>query len=161
MLHELFSQDRILMDMACLDRYELFEALVASAAGGSADSFPREEALRGLLAREALMPTAIRPGIAIPHAKLAQTIELCGAVAFLPAGLSFSSPEADPVRVVFMLLSSKAEPGLHLEALKRLAQLIDAPGFSESFAQARDAREANALIRRFESQLKPAKGSHT
>lgn len=149
------------MDMACLDRYELFDALVASAAQGFGDSFPRKEALQGLLAREALMPTAIRPGIAIPHAKLALPIELCGAVAFLPAGLSFASPEADPVRVVFMLLSPKAEPGLHLDALKRLAQLIDAPGFIEAFSQARDPREANALVRRFECQLKPVKGSHT
>ena len=161
MLHELFSQDRILMDMACLDRYELFEALVDSAAQGFGDSFPRKEALQGLLAREALMPTAIRPGIAIPHAKLALPIELCGAVAFLPAGLSFLSPEADPVRVAFMILSPKAEPGLHLEVLKRLAQLIDAPGFSEAFSQSRDAREANGLIRRFESQHKLPKGIHT
>lgn len=149
------------MDMACLDRHELFTALVDSAAKGFAASFPRKEALQGLLAREALMPTAIRPGIAIPHAKLALPLELCGAVAFLPAGLSFASPEADPVRVVFMLLSSKTEPGLHLEALKRLAQLIDAPGFSEAFTQARDAREAHALIRSFELKLKPLKGSRT
>lgn len=147
------------MDMACSGRRELFAALVDSAAQGFSGAFPREEALQGLLAREALMPTAIRPGIAIPHAKLDSDIGLCGAIAFLPAGLSFSSPEADPVRVAFMLLSTKARPALHLDALKRLALLIDAPGFSEAFAGARDASEASALIRRYESQLKTAKGS--
>ncbi len=147
------------MDMACRDRRELFAALVDSAAKGFAATFPREEAIQGLIAREALMPTAIRPGIAIPHAKLDAAVGLRGAVAFLPAGLSFASPEADPIRVAFMVLSPKADTGLHLDALKRLALLIDAPGFSEAFARSRDAREAAALIWRYESQLKPSKGS--
>ena len=78
----------------------LFATLVRHLAG-QARSLPQKQTVGDLLQREKAFPTVLGPGIASPHA-YSEAIEtpLC-ALARLPHGVDFGSPEGEAVHLVF------------------------------------------------------------
>lgn len=141
MLSELFSPGRIIVGETFSDRRSLFERLVSLAAAGEA-RFPAGEAVAALERREALSSTAIRPGLALPHAKLTLPQALYGAAALVPGGVAFAARDGAAtakVELVFMILSDQNRASVHLAALKALALVIDAPACVAELMRSPDA----------------------
>ena len=74
-------------------------------------------------AREALFPTVIAPGLAMPHARINNLDKLVVALATSREGVMFGSGEdGELVKVIVLVLSPANDPGLHLQVVSALAK---------------------------------------
>lgn len=96
---------------------ELVKLLARNNAGVDAESV-----LKSVLERENVLPTAIAPGLAVPHARLDNISDMIVALGTTTAGLEFGMPGLDPVHVIILILTPKDDPGLHLQVLAGLAK---------------------------------------
>lgn len=82
-----------------------------------------ETVKQGVFAREALFPTVIAPGLAMPHARVADLDRLIVALATSKSGIRFGSDEdGEMVKVVVLVLAPADNPGLHLHVVSSLAR---------------------------------------
>ncbi len=85
---------------------------------------PREATIHDLMERESTFPAAIGNGVAIPHAYVeGLDRRLCG-LARLRSPLETPSPDGEPIRLVFLLLSPPGDPEGHLATLAELARCM-------------------------------------
>lgn len=96
---------------------ELAKLLARNNAGLSSETIVSE-----VMAREAMFPTVIAPGLAVPHARLTELEKPLVAMATSTEGIDFGAPDMGPVKVVLMLLTPGDDPGLHLQLLSALAK---------------------------------------
>lgn len=156
MIRELFPANRIRLDLSSADKAAMFEELVDAIAATSSSAFPREEALACVMERELLMSTAIRKGVAIPHGKSPRVETIVGAIGVSRAGIDYDSFDEEPVRLAFMIVSPTRNPELHLKALKRLAAIIDMPGFTDALMGSPTPEAASDTIAAYEQRLESA-----
>jgi mannitol/fructose-specific phosphotransferase system IIA component (Ntr-type) len=95
------------------------------------------EIATGLAIREAVSPTNIGSGIAIPHfidpkIKSAEVV-----VVTLSSPITWGR-RTDPVDVVFGLSGTPSEPWRHVRSLAHLARLSGIPGFADRLRSATD-----------------------
>ena len=77
----------------------------------------------GVFAREAMFPTVIAPGLAMPHARVAGLENLIVALATVKTPVRFGGEvDGEDVRVVVLVLSPADNPGLHLHVVSALAR---------------------------------------
>lgn len=92
-------------------------------------SLDRESLLTAILEREALMPTALGHGVAIPHPRnsmLADPSAQRVAVFFLKSPIPYNALDRKPVSVLFLILSADARSHLAtLAAVSHLCQRLD------------------------------------
>lgn len=150
-LSDLFPRDRIRVGLKSVDKEALFVELVDLIGSAGSTRFDREDALACVMEREERMSTGIRPGIALPHGKTDGVERFFGAVGVSRSGVDYDALDGEPVRIAFMLISPKSRAGEHLAILKRLAGLIDDPGFVDAMLSAEDPAEAHRVIERFEA----------
>jgi len=152
-LRELFPRDRICTDLASEDKESLFVELVDMIASTSHAAFDRSAVLACVMEREALMSTGIREGVAVPHGKTDSVDRLYGALGISRRGIDYDAFDGKPVRIAFMIVTPRRDPEIHLQTLKRLAQILDVPGFVEALLQASDPEAAFSAIYNFEDRL--------
>jgi len=101
----------------------------------------RDQLLRAILEREALMPTAIGKGVAIPHPRhpiLSDDSVQRVYVFFLKSPVPYNALDRKPVSVLFMILSANAKS--HLAVLAELSHLAQRKDFLE-FLESRPSTE--------------------
>lgn len=69
--------------------------------------------------REALFPTMVAPGLAIPHARIPGLTEPLTAIASIPEGCDFGTD--DKAKVMVLILTPVDDPNLHMQLLSALA----------------------------------------
>ena len=89
--------------------------------------------------REALFPTMIAPGLAIPHARIPGLCEPLCAVAGIPGGCDFGAAD-NKAKVMILLLTPVDNPNLHIQLLSTLAVEFKDPALTEKIATAPDAQ---------------------
>lgn len=96
----------------------------------------REQALKDILEREQDFPTSLGNGIAAPHAygKLLRR-HVC-IVAHTPDGIDMPTPDNEPVRFLFVVLSPTGDPQGHLMIMGQIAQLASDSETLETLAAA-------------------------
>lgn len=83
----------------------------------------KDTVLAGVFAREAMFPTVIAPGLAMPHARVAGLDRLIVALATAANPVRFGNEEdGEDVRVIVLVLSPADNPGLHLHVVSALAR---------------------------------------
>lgn len=144
------------------DRDSALRALVARMP--LLDEMDRELLLGVLLAREALQPTAVGDGIAIPHVRnpiVLRVKQPMIMLAFLENAVDFGALDGKGVHTLFAVVSPTVRAHLHL--LSRLAFALRDPGFRDAVLRRADASEIFREARRLESELArrqtPALGS--
>lgn len=96
----------------------------------------REALLTAILEREALMPTALGHGVAIPHPRNSMLTDSASqrvAVFFLKAPVSYNALDRKPVTVLFLILSSDARS--HLATLAAVSHLCQKADFLDFLAK--------------------------
>lgn len=83
-----------------------------------------------LMERERTSPTALRPGLAIPHIIIPGTGKFTVNLARCKGGINFSD-DTEPVHIVFVLAGTMDERNFHLKALMAIAEITTASGFDE------------------------------
>lgn len=77
-----------------------------------------------LNAREALGPTGVGHGVALPHARLTGIDEVVGAFVLLDKPIDFSSVDRQPVDVAFALFAPEEAGVEHLKALALVSRTL-------------------------------------
>ncbi|HVP19816.1 MAG TPA: PTS sugar transporter subunit IIA [Spirochaetia bacterium] len=149
LLHDLFSAPRIKCHLEAEDKTEVFEELVDHLVGQyRIDS--RDEILGAICRREEKMSTGIKKGIAIPHAKTKFTRGVIGVLGVSDHGIDYESLDGEPVRILFLLVSSEEDAATHLEVLKKIALLVENAGFSRDVLAAGSPEKVNRVIQKYE-----------
>jgi PTS system nitrogen regulatory IIA component len=152
LLQELFAPGRIKCHLAARDKSEAFEELVDLLVAHYG-LHCRDEILDAIIRREAKMSTGIRRGIAIPHAKTSFTSGVIGVLGISDRGIDYESLDAEPVRMLFLLVSSEQDAATHLSVLKRIALLVENPDFCREAQSAGDPETVHEILRRYEGSL--------
>ena len=82
------------------------------------------EALR---AREALGPTGVGHGVALPHARLSGLSNVVGAFVLLEKPIDFDAVDREPVDVIFALFAPHDAGVDHLKALALVSRTLREP----------------------------------
>ena len=115
---------------------ELVELLVR--AGKIRD---RQGLLDELYMREGKGSTGIGGGVAIPHARHSEVETVALAVGVRPEGIEYDSVDGEPVRLIFLLVAAPNKPGLNVEALADIGDLVRVPGVYQKLVSADNASE--------------------
>lgn len=116
-------------------------------------SFDATRALEALLERERDGTTAIGDGVAIPHAKMAGTRQVCGLFARSAEGVDFQSLDGNLTHLFFLLIAPENSPGDHLKALARISRLLKDAGFRARLMKGKTAEEIFTIIREEDEKL--------
>lgn len=115
--------DLIFPDLPGPDREAVLRAIAERfAAAGVID--PAEELYRKLLEREDLGSTCVLPGVAVPHCKLEGLDEVVVSVGICPDGAAFGTPDEEPVKLFFTVISPADKPAAHLQSLALISRWI-------------------------------------
>jgi PTS system nitrogen regulatory IIA component len=104
------SKKRLLQDLA-----DMAEAVY---------KLPAATVYKALMEREALGPTGVGRGVAIPHARFAGVSRVIGLFARLDKPVDFESIDRQPVDLVFALFAPEAAGAEHLKALARVSRTL-------------------------------------
>jgi PTS system nitrogen regulatory IIA component len=85
----------------------------------------KEEFLKAILDREAIISTGIGLGVAIPHAKLAGYNLFFIAIGILKKGIDWKALDDTPVRIVFMIGGPENQQTEYLQILSQLTMMIN------------------------------------
>ena len=77
-----------------------------------------------ILEREALLSTGIGRGVAVPHARSSALSNMAMAVGTTREPVDFDSVDAEPVRLVWMLVGPGRTGGLHVRTLAAISELL-------------------------------------
>ncbi|WP_299672333.1 PTS sugar transporter subunit IIA [uncultured Roseobacter sp.] len=86
------------------------------------------DVLDALLAREALGPTGVGHGIALPHARLDGIDAVVGAFVLLDKPIDFNAVDRQPVDIAFALFAPEDAGVEHLKALALVSRTLRDPG---------------------------------
>ncbi len=153
LLQQVFKPGRIRVGLQSEEKDELFEELVDLLARDGGREFPRQAVLAAVRDREEKMSTGIKKGIALPHGKAEGLAGLSGAIGISKRGIDYDALDGEPVYLVFMIVSSPRESELHLNVLKRLARLLDDPGFYTELVGVETPERAFEVVRKYEDLL--------
>jgi PTS system nitrogen regulatory IIA component len=80
--------------------------------------------VEALLAREALGPTGVGHGVALPHARLDDVTKVAGLFVLLEKPVDFGSVDRQPVDIAFALFAPEAAGVEHLKALALVSRTL-------------------------------------
>lgn len=121
-LSDCLSVENILFEVDVQDRDELLSLLV-SQLEKTAAGFDLLKAIQALKEREAVLPTVIAPGVALPHARLSEMDRPLVAVATTRKGVIFDADQ-DSVHLILLVLTPTKDPSAYLRVLSMLSTLL-------------------------------------
>jgi nitrogen PTS system EIIA component len=132
-LSDCLDQENILFQIDATNRDQALSLLVRRLEE-TKDGFKTEEAIEALKAREAVLPTVISPGVALPHARLEEIDKPLVGIATTRQGIIFDA-DKDPVHLILLVLTPKNDPSAYLRVLSMLSGAlkdIDVPAFLQT-----------------------------
>jgi mannitol/fructose-specific phosphotransferase system IIA component (Ntr-type) len=149
LLTELLSIERIKIPLDSQNKDDLLRELVDVAAGPGAPD--REDLLRAVREREAVLSTGIGHGVAIPHGKSSAVNDLRMAAGRSAGPVDFDALDGEPVSLFFLLVGPESAAGPHIKALSRISRLVRKDEVREKLVAARNAAEFLDALREAES----------
>ncbi|MGC5076054.1 PTS fructose transporter subunit IIABC [Agrococcus sp. DT81.2] len=142
---QILTPDLVVLDADLgADKEAVIRSLAARAAG--TDRVADGDGLAAaVLEREALTPTGMGAGIAIPHCKSAAVREPSLAFARLSPPVDFGAPDG-PADLVFMIMAPDGAAETHLAVLSRLAGSLIDEQFTDALRAASSQAEVVALV---------------
>ncbi len=121
------------------------------------DQVDREFLFRVLMAREAIAPTAVGGGIAIPHVRNPVVLHVGRpslALCFLDQAIEYGALDGKPVDTLFTIISPTTRAHLHL--MSRLAFVLQDAEAAAAISRKAPRQEILQQIERAENQLATA-----
>ena len=116
-------------------------------------SLNRSTILEAILEREAKLSTGIGHGVAVPHGMTSSFSGVKGVIGISREGIDFDSFDKAPVHLIFMLMSGPQDCEYHVQVIKRLAQVLELPGFMETIASKTTAQDIYDALIQFEETI--------
>jgi PTS system nitrogen regulatory IIA component len=140
--------DRVMLDVRAGTKPELLTALVDRAVATAEEPIDRGQALQVIGEREALAPTSLGEGVAVPHCRLMGVGHPVVVLARHAEGIVFGGVDDQPCRIILLMLSSARDPGAHLRLLAAAGHLLSDPATRERLLQAEDEQTVLASLRK-------------
>jgi fructose-specific phosphotransferase system IIA component len=150
LLTELLTPDRIKIPLESAAKEDLLRELVAIV-GDDHVVRDRDEVLRAVIEREAVLSTGIGNGVAIPHGKSQSVSELALAAGVTRDAVDFEALDGHPVRLFFLLVGPESAAGQHVKALSRISRLLRRDSFRTRLVSARTSQEFYEIIQEAEA----------
>jgi len=144
LIAKLLAPSHVVADLAASSKKRLFEQ--AGLLFENHDGIARSLVFESLFAREKLGSTGLGQGVAIPHGRIKNLKEALGAFLRLEQAVPFDAPDAQPVRLVFVLLVPEKATEKHLQLLSELAQMFSDKALREALLAAPDAAMLHHLV---------------
>ena len=106
-----------------------------------------EAVLKRILYEESIMSTGVGSGLGIPHARSDQVDGVVTALGISPEGIEYGSADGEPVRLVFLILSSVSAMPAYMSVLSRTSRIFDQEEMRDRVLAAESAEEIINLIR--------------
>ena len=152
-LSAMIPAEAIIEELASTGKQAVLEEMVGVLAeAGRIAKDSAASVVKALMKREKLGSTGIGKGVAVPHAKHESIGEPVAAFGRSSKGIEFAALDGQPVRLVFLLLSSKDNSGRHLEALAGVARLVKDDKFCRFLRHARGREGLAELLAEADSQ---------
>lgn len=146
-LLDYISEKEVFLELAATSKRKVIEEVLDKLiAVKKVKKERKNELLFQLLAREKIGSTAIGNGIALPHARLETMKHIVVALGISSKGIDFDSLDSEPVYLIFLIISSQKEAGLHLKMLAHVAQLIKDKYFVKNIRDCVQAKEVLKVI---------------
>jgi len=142
---DLLSESRILIWDEPLSRRDILRHLAGAIDGALAPVTP-EFAVERMEAREAEGSTFLNEGVALPHARLKGLAAPQVALGITRAGV-LDSPTANPIEVVFMLLTPDGNASTPLRLLAAAGRTLQDRSLRKALAAAATAADALRVLR--------------
>ena len=140
----LLTPEAVRIASATSSKKRLLQQLSELAA--QAYDIPSDQAIEALIEREALGPTGVGNGIALPHARLTGVQNVVGCFIRLDKAVEFDSVDRQPVDLVFALFAP-AETGVdHLKALALVSRTMRDGDVCAKLRSARDSATVHAVL---------------
>lgn len=152
LLSALLQPPACLLDLKQTGRFEAIEEVLSSLHAFS-PSFDKAEALKAIIKRETNFSTALGHQTAFPHARLASLSKPLLAFGKSREGIYFPSPDNQPVRLIFLILTPFNEPTLQLNILSQLSGLISNLTLRKRLFSAKTPDNLMDIIRTFENKV--------
>lgn len=153
-LSALISPEVIIDDIEATDREGVLREMVAALADcGRVEKKAVSSIVKALLSREELGSTGIGKRVAVPHAKHESVSGLVAAFGRSRRGVEFAALDGQPVRLVYLLISSKDASGQHLEALARVARIARDDRYCRFLIEAGDKKELEDILREADGEI--------
>lgn len=121
-ISEILAPNSVKFLAGCSSKKRLFREL-ADFVGATYD-LDSTKVIEALTEREALGPTAVGEGVALPHARLADVDSVCGVFVKLDKALDFKAADRRPVDLVFVLIAPLNAGVDHLRALASVSRML-------------------------------------
>ncbi|ENZ82696.1 PTS IIA-like nitrogen-regulatory protein PtsN [Caulobacter vibrioides OR37] len=105
-----------------------------------------DQALAGLVEREAAGSTGVGEGVALPHARLDGLDRVRAVVVRLDTPVAFDALDDKPVDLLVALFAPPEANAQHLRALARVARLMRQPELRAALRQARSTDAIHVLL---------------
>ena len=115
--------------------------LAASAYGVEPDM-----AVEALMEREALGPTGVGHGVALPHARLPDLEDVLGVFILLEKPIDFDAVDRQPVDLVFALFAPEKSVVEHLKALALVSRTLREPAVRTKLRANTDAQTLYTIL---------------
>lgn len=113
----------------------------------------RQDILKSVLDREALMSTAVGRGVAIPHGKVDAVQSVMASMAILQPPIEFNAPDELPVQIVILLVASLGETGPHIRALAHISRVLQDDEVRAQLIHAKSAKDVFDILEKKEKSL--------
>lgn len=148
-LRQLFSASDLIVGFDPPDKWEAIRRLIQHLiTAGKLPAASGSVVLEQVLARERSMSTGMERGVAIPHAAVEQVDKViaCMGIVSKPGGLAFDSIDAQPARLIVLLVIPRSQKLLHIRTLADLARGLGNDAVREALIASQNSEQAwNAL----------------
>lgn len=104
------------------------------------------QVVEALMAREALGPTGVGHGVALPHARLYGLDSVLGAFVLLDKPINFDAVDRQPVDIAFALFAPEEAGVEHLKALALVSRTLRDTAICAKLRANRDAGTIYAIL---------------
>lgn len=119
---------------------------------GGAYGLNNQAVLEALMEREALGPTGVGNGVALPHARLTGAEKVSGAFLLLEKPIEFEAVDRQPVDLVFALFAPEQAGVEHLKALALVSRSLRVSNLCSKLRANPDAMTLHTILTEPESQ---------
>lgn len=144
-LQDILTKDLIKVPLKGREKNQVIEEMVDVLASASRIK-DRNQVLKAILDREAVMSTGVGDGVAIPHGKAEAAPEIVAALGIAHTPVEFDAIDDQPVRLVWLLVGPPHQTGPHLKALSRISRLVHKRDFRERLIASATPAEAYGAI---------------
>jgi mannitol/fructose-specific phosphotransferase system IIA component (Ntr-type) len=152
-LTELFQPSDFVLGFEPTDKWDAIARLIdRTVAAGRIRPDQAEPIREAVVQRERSMSTGMERGIAIPHAAVEGIDRVQATIGIVARedGLAFESIDAQPARLVVLLLIPRAQKLLHIRTLAEIARVLGQESVREALQAATTGAEAWEALRQGE-----------